>query len=547
MTRPPRPPRTPPPIAKRAPIIFAAALATAFRVFVAAPSVVTFFSPDEYWQSLEVAHHAVFGYGALTWEWTHRIRGFMHPLLFAAVYKALSVMGLDNSALFILAPKILQAMFAAAADVSVYLLAKRLYGPGPARWALFASLVSFFNFFCATRTFSNSIETSLTSLALLFWPWPGTSSEGVARRELLSLSIAAFACILRPTNVVIWLVMGTDRLARLNWMGRTSLISRAIAVSILAVAISVAVDSAYYGEWTLAPLNFFYFNVARDIATFYGSNPWHWYLSQGVPLVFFTHTPFVVWAAFAPNPPDSTRIATRLVVATVAVYSALPHKEFRFVMPLLPVVCVEAGRALHAWRVDAAERRRPRFFWTAIGFTVLLNALAGLYLGLVHQRGVTDVMHWLRNERSLGGVLFLMPCHSTPLYSYLHRNVPTRYITCHPPLSHSLATPYLDESDIFYKDPRKFFESYFSNQLGNRTLPWPDPPNSTLYVDGQEYAIEKYFWPSHVVLFEALLNDVAPLFEGSGYAQCLSLFNSHFHDDWRRKGNVVVFCDEQPR
>ena len=29
----------------------------------------TFFQPDEYFQSLEVAHHLVFGYGHLTWEW----------------------------------------------------------------------------------------------------------------------------------------------------------------------------------------------------------------------------------------------------------------------------------------------------------------------------------------------------------------------------------------------------------------------------------------------------------------------------------------------
>jgi len=29
----------------------------------------TAFNPDEYWQSLEVAHNLVFGYGHLTWEW----------------------------------------------------------------------------------------------------------------------------------------------------------------------------------------------------------------------------------------------------------------------------------------------------------------------------------------------------------------------------------------------------------------------------------------------------------------------------------------------
>lgn len=60
--------------------------------------VQTYFDPDEYWQSLEVAHHSVFGYGFLTWEWqaTSKLRGFFHPSLFAILYKILQVLGWDT-------------------------------------------------------------------------------------------------------------------------------------------------------------------------------------------------------------------------------------------------------------------------------------------------------------------------------------------------------------------------------------------------------------------------------------------------------------------
>ena len=40
-------------------------VALAVRVAIALATR-TFFQPDEYFQSLEVAHHAVFGYGHLT-------------------------------------------------------------------------------------------------------------------------------------------------------------------------------------------------------------------------------------------------------------------------------------------------------------------------------------------------------------------------------------------------------------------------------------------------------------------------------------------------
>ena len=45
----------------------------------------TAFVPDEYWQSLEVAHDLVFGYGHRTWEWAPEtaLRSFAHPVLFA--------------------------------------------------------------------------------------------------------------------------------------------------------------------------------------------------------------------------------------------------------------------------------------------------------------------------------------------------------------------------------------------------------------------------------------------------------------------------------
>ena len=48
-------------------------IALAWRILIAV-STFTFFQPDKFYQSLEAgleaAHHAVFGYGHLTWEWS---------------------------------------------------------------------------------------------------------------------------------------------------------------------------------------------------------------------------------------------------------------------------------------------------------------------------------------------------------------------------------------------------------------------------------------------------------------------------------------------
>ena len=74
-------------------------LAVSVRVAIALATR-TFFQPDEYFQSLEVAHHAVFGYGQLTWEWlaANPIRSIVYPALNVPVYWVLKVLKLDDTA-----------------------------------------------------------------------------------------------------------------------------------------------------------------------------------------------------------------------------------------------------------------------------------------------------------------------------------------------------------------------------------------------------------------------------------------------------------------
>lgn len=88
-----------------------------------------FFQPDEYWQSLEVAHHLVFGYGCKSWEWRlvggddlvgegtgggllgllgggggGGIRSPLYPLVFVPVYWAVKVLGLEETGMLVSLP-----------------------------------------------------------------------------------------------------------------------------------------------------------------------------------------------------------------------------------------------------------------------------------------------------------------------------------------------------------------------------------------------------------------------------------------------------------
>ncbi|KAF9179468.1 hypothetical protein BGZ51_006910 [Haplosporangium sp. Z 767] len=389
--------------------------------------VKTYFSPDEYWQALEVGHWITFGYGYLTWEWKVGLRSVLHPALFAGLYKILSALGLDDGMLFIYGPRLLQSVFAALADFYAYRFAYRLFeNQVTANWTLFLSVISWWNFFCSTRTLANSMEAALTIIALYYWPFvtsPSNSSPYSSdtvlsetkisqSRSLLtyghlgiSLAIASLTCIFRPTAAILWVFLGASLLVGYSCVGNLKSIIMTIAyvtlIGATAVLGSAVLDSKlFYNEWILTPLNFLRVNVMEGISLFYGSSPWHWYLSQGIPILFGIYIPLVLygsWRAFKTNTGLNASLKQQvlyLCLWVLVVYSSLQHKEWRFLYPILYPLLPFGGDTLYIYFLSARDWRKSKTAKSIILMLVVVNAVMGWYTALVHQRGVVDVMDW---------------------------------------------------------------------------------------------------------------------------------------------------------
>lgn len=60
-------------------------------------------------------------------------------------------------------------------------------------------------------------------------------------------------------------------------------------------AVSIIFDTLAHGELVITPYNFFKLNVFNNIGAWYGTQPWHWYLSTGLPAVLGIQlVPFVL-------------------------------------------------------------------------------------------------------------------------------------------------------------------------------------------------------------------------------------------------------------
>ncbi|XP_019910540.1 GPI mannosyltransferase 3 isoform X2 [Esox lucius] len=454
--------------------------------------VQTSFVPDEYWQSLEVAHRMVFNYGYQTWEWTAGIRGFSYPLVFAVLYKILHFFTYDAVQLLIWLPRVLQALLAALADIKLYSLIQSLENPDTAKWTYLCQLCSWFTWYCCTRTLSNTMETTLTTLALCYYPLPGSKTHSSTKY----LTLVALAVIFRPTALIVWLPLLVYHFWQEDKDKKLKLITHhCLPIGTLAIGISTLIDCMFYGKWTLVQYNFLKFNVLHNLAEFYGSHPWHWYFTQGFVVVIGPHLPFFIYGCTLAS--KRYRILLVTVVWTVMVYSLLAHKEFRFIYPVLPFCMVFCGIAL----ANLKTWRRP-----AACALLVSNLIPALYTGLLHQRGPLDVMGHLQNlcdhtnpsTPTLPEVLFLMPCHSTPFYSHIHCPMKMRFLECPPDLTGDES--YVDEAERFFADPHQWLMTSF-------------PYKSML--------------PTHLVFFD-VLEQIAAFLDGNTFVRSTEIFHTHF-------------------
>lgn len=175
------------------------------------------------------------------------------------------------------------------------------------------------------------------------------------------------------------------------------------------------------------------------ISTFYGRSPWHYYLTQAIPVICNVTSPFLLsgtWLGLRNGTPPFRRLIF-LILWTIFVYSLAAHKEWRFIHPLLPVMHVIASKPIVD--ANANTHHSALYFRTWRKITVMILAVVP-YLLFIQSRAQISVMHHLRSIPidELRSVGYLMPCHSTPWQSHLHRPQLTEHshwaLGCEPPI-----------------------------------------------------------------------------------------------------------------
>lgn len=388
------------------------------------------FWPDEIHQSLEQAHRAVFGYGLVPWEFRDGARNWFFPGSIAALWKAASLLGVDSSIALIT----LARLALVASSVAAIWWAAKLASASAGVRAGLAAIVVLAAFPPSVAFAYRAMSETASAPLIVLGAW--YLSKATLRGAIFAgLSIGA-ACLLRYQNGLFAIIFAAALLLQRQWRQALAFCGLGAVIAMLGGLL----DWATWGRPFHSLIAYVDFNLMLGGASTFGIEPFSFYAtamwSSVGPLLPLLIAFFCIGASFAP-------VLGAAVAAYVLAHCVLPHKEFRFLVPCLPlfgtVVAIGVERVLRRVpfpRIAGAASSAAVALAFGFGLLHLTYADMGQYMGT--ERGTSSV--WKSDEEAtllladagvrddLCGIAVLgARAAFTGGYTYLHRDVPLIY------------------------------------------------------------------------------------------------------------------------
>ena len=375
--------------------------------------------PDEYYQSLEPAHRAVFGYGWQAWEFLEGARHWTLPGLIAAVMKLAELVGLD----YLPAVRVVFCLAGAATGLGVHRLA-RAQGASPLASSIGACVFALMGFavYVAPRAMGESLSAlPITFAFALLLEAPSRARLGGAG-VLLSLAVG-----LRLQNGLFCL----GALGLLWSAGRRRDAGVLLGVLTAGALAYGALDALTWGAPFHSARQYLRFNLLEGRSSSFGTSHFFHYARALVTAEGLTVLPLVGLTVYGARGKAAVPL---ICLGFFLIHSAIPHKELRFLFPLLPLVCAQAALGL-----DRLGARRERAGGVVLGLAVLSLAsfpsLTFWRLGISDPKGSLSAIDYGGPENRLllrarqltdlcGLKIASLENWRTGGYAYLHRRVP---------------------------------------------------------------------------------------------------------------------------
>lgn len=373
--------------------------------------------PDEVYQTREPAHHLAYGNWVVTWEYKQGLRSWVLPAFLSLVMRATDWMGQGSDG-YLLGIKIVLSLLSLPSIVFSALWAYRVSGY---RAAIITGVLSAF-WYELIYYAPKSLNEVVAGYLLLPGLYLGAFELRTIRSEKIRLVLAGLCCGLAVAlrmQLAPVVLLAAIYFCRDRWRQRLPIVAASILLPLLIFGVVDAFTWSYPFHSYIAN---FRFNISSSSA--FGTAPAGWYatelLSHFGPLLALAilggcRSPILGW----------------LTLLLLISHSLVPHKEYRFLTPVLPILVTLAGIGL-AEVCDSLSARfhfdgtRTRLTAAACALCILLS----VWMGIRFPRwnwGVANAIAFreLSRDDSVCGVAMVTNSWSTyGGYTYLHRDVP---------------------------------------------------------------------------------------------------------------------------
>jgi hypothetical protein len=380
--------------------------------------------PDEVHQSLEPAHRLAFGHSLIAWEFVAGARNMLFPWFIAGVMKLLALVRLDSPFVYLPVLRVGFALCSMLTVLGTFRLASALGCSLPSSVTAAVALC-WMNFFIylAPRAMPEVVAT-----APLVWGLAWVFEAPSRRSMVIAGSLLGLAVILRmhcglfAAGAVVLLV--TQRRTR---EARTLFATLAVWALLYGL-----IDLVAWGSFFHSARTYLQFNVIEGRAAEFGRAPPAYYTKH------LTKTLGALWVLLAVLSVVAARRATALFVMTGLFFLGhfvLPHKELRFLAPILPLLCVLAAAGLESlvtvrwWAgLGAAGSMLVASLFSVVTFSSLTFDRIGRHetTSALDEYGPENrlLMAASRSPDVCGVLLLTAPRWKTYAYAALHRDVP---------------------------------------------------------------------------------------------------------------------------
>ena len=211
------------------------------------------------------------------------------------------------------------------------------------------------------------------------------SRRNKARRCQISLALVTFAgVVFRSELAILVLGMTATFVASLRLSLRYTIIPVGLATAVVGVLLSMVVDSFFWQKFPLWPeLDAFLYNTVEGNASEWGTSPWYYYFTSSIPKLMLNPLSLLVCIPVALASRTTRGLSLNILMPLlifVMIYSLLPHKEWRFIVYVIPgLTCISSVGASWVWM---RRSRGPlhKLLASMLVFSIILSAFASICL-----------------------------------------------------------------------------------------------------------------------------------------------------------------------